>query len=495
MSKEIRANYNEQFLFPPSLEDWIPQDHPVRFIRAFVDSLDLKKLGFQEREGEEGRSNYANDLLLKIWLYGYFEKIYSSRKLEKASKNQLPLIWLTGMNYPDHNTIWRFFRNNRKSMKDVYKQTVKLAVKSDMVGFALQAVDGTKIMADVSKRRTLHKKDIKKFLSKLDESLEEIISEIDSTEELESGQPGYHLPQHLQDKVKLRAVIEKGLSELSQSEKSDVGDYLRSSIEELDNRGVDHLNITDKDSRLIKSGGGINFSYNAQSVVDEKEQIIVGSKVSQSETDNHHLIEMIDEAREASGVVSEETVADAGYFSGEELSAAESKGYSVLVNKTSSVGSRVGDEGNAFSKDKFKYNRKKDQFLCPLGKALLYERTSKRKRVSYSVRKYRCKSFRECPYRDVCSKDPYGRIIERGPYDDAIKRQIKKQKNPLKRELLSRRKLIVEPVFGWIKHNLGIRRWSYRGLESVEAQWNLICSSINLKKLYNKWLERDLSFS
>ncbi|MBW1768574.1 MAG: transposase, partial [Deltaproteobacteria bacterium] len=131
----------------------------------------------------------------------------------------------------------------------------------------------------------------------------------------------------------------------------------------------------------------------------------------------------------------------------------------------------------------------------PLGKALLYERTSKRKRVSYSVRKYRCKSFRECPYRDVCSKDPYGRIIERGPYDDAIKRQIKKQKNPLKRELLSRRKLIVDPVFGWIKHNLGIRRWSYRGLESVEAQWNLICSSINLKKLYNKWLERDLSFS
>jgi len=495
MVKEIEADYSQQFLLPPSLDDWVLSDHPVRFIRFFAESLDLRGLGFKERESKEGRPNYSNDLLLKIWLYGFFEKVTTSRQLERACRNFLPLIWLTGMKYPDHNTIWRFFDKNRLSIKEVFKQTVQLAVKNDMVGFALQAVDGTKIMADVSKRRSFHRKDIKKFLSKLDESLEETLSEIEEREKSESGQPGYHLPKHLQDKVKLRSVIEKGLSNLSQSDKRGLRDHLQSGIEDLDNQGVDHLSITDKESRLMKNDGGLKFSYNAQSVVDDKKQIVVGSKVSQSSTDNLHLTEMIDEAEDNTGKRSEETVADSGYFSGEELSAAEDKDCQVLVNRSSSVGSRAGDEENAFSKDKFEYDGEKDQYLCPLGKILLYKGTVKREKLRYEVKVYKCKNFRDCPYRDICSKGSHGRSIERSPYDDAIERQLLKQNDPVKKELLGRRGLIVEPLYGWIKHNLGIRRWSYRGLESVGAQWNLICTTINLKKLYKKWQENGLTFS
>ena len=117
MAKEIDADYSQQFLLPRSLEDWVPSDHPARFIRLFVDSLKLRVLGFKERESEEGRPNYSNELLLKIWLYGYFHKLKSSRELERACKNEMPLIWLSGMNYPDHNTLWRFFRNNRSALK------------------------------------------------------------------------------------------------------------------------------------------------------------------------------------------------------------------------------------------------------------------------------------------------------------------------------------------------------------------------------------------
>lgn len=475
MAKEIDADYSQRFLLPPSIEDWVPSDHPARFIRLFVDSLKLGDLGFKERESEEGRPNYSNELLLKIWLYGYFHKIKSSRDLERVCKNEMPLIWLSGMNYPDHNTLWRFFRKNRDSLKNVFKQTVRFAVKSDMVGFALQAVDGTKVLADVSKRRSLHKQDLKKLLKGLDQSLEERFLEIEQREDLESGLPSYSLPKDLQEIGKLKDLIEKGLSE-------------------LESEGTDHLSLTDRDSRMMKGSSGIKFGYNAQGMVDSKEQVIVGTDVIQEGTDNHQLTSMIEDAEENTGKKSQETIADAGYFSGEEIQKSEEKGYSVLVNSSSSVGKSVSDDKGDFSKSQFSYDAKNDHFVCPVGKALIFERKVKRKKLRHSVRIYRCKDFWECPNRDHCSQDPRGRSIERSPYDGAIKRQLQKQEKEGNRKLMSKRKTIVEPVFGWIKHNFGLNRWSYRGLKSVNAQWNLVCATINLKKLYKKWQEGGLSF-
>lgn len=495
MVKEIDADYSQQFLLPPSLEDWVSSDHPVRFIRLFVESLKLKDLGFKERESEEGRPNYSNELLLKIWMYGYFCKIKSSRELERACRNEMPLIWLSGLNYPDHNTLWRFFRNNRSSIKGVFKQTVHLAVKSDMVGFALQAVDGTKILADASKQRSFHQGDIKRLLSCLDELLEERLSSIEKREELESNFPEFRLPEDLQDRRKLQALIDEGLRDFSVEDKVKLKSSLHSHLSELESEDTNHLNVTDKESRMMICNGSKEFGYNAQGIVDEKSQIILGSKVSQEGVDHHHLTEMIDEAKENTGEISEETVADAGYFSGEELQKSEDKGHSVLVNILPTVGKHPSDKTGKFSKDKFRYDSVNDQFICPLGKVLLYQRTAQRKRRRYKVRIYRCKSFRECPNRNDCSKDANGRVIERSPYEGAIKKQRLKQKQPGNKEVLLKRKRIVEPVFGWIKHNLGFRRWSYRGLESTNAQWNMVCATINLKKLYRKWLEGDLSFS
>jgi len=162
MSRVIRANYEQRYLLPPSVNDWVPVDHPARFIRDFVDALDLKELGFVIPEGMDGRSAYASDLLLKVWLHGYFHKIRSTRGLEKACYDSISMVWLTGNEHPDHNTLWRFWRSNRHALKGVFRSSVKVAVKNEMVSLALQAVDGTKIAAQVSTARAVHRKELEK---------------------------------------------------------------------------------------------------------------------------------------------------------------------------------------------------------------------------------------------------------------------------------------------------------------------------------------------
>lgn len=488
MSHEIRANYDEQFLLPPSVEKWVASDHPVRFIRVFVDALDMKVLGFKERESEEGRPNYASDLLLKVWLYGYFERIYSTRSLEKACKVQLPIIWLTGMNYPDHNTLWRFFRENRQVIRNVFKQSVRVAMKGEMVGLVLQAVDGTKIRADVSQQRSLNADDLKKLLRRLDGSAEEVCGKIESNEREESGDPEYKLPEKLQDKERLQRLIRDGLDEMSENDKREMREAAERSLGQMETAGIKHLSVTDSESRMMKNAGLIRFSYNAQVVVDEKARIIVASEVTTDESDNHQLTGMIDQAKENTGKVAEETVGDGGYFSGKELYEAANKEYPVLVNLPDRV-----KEGGEFGKDKFKYDEGSDRYICPKGGVLEFEREKRSGRhKNYKVNVYRCRQWRSCPLKDRCSKDKRGRGIERSEYDASIERQIEKQRDDHRRKLLRRRGEIVEPVFGWVKGINKFLRWTFRGKKSVNAQWQLICTVINLKKLHKQWSEGKL---
>ena len=506
MNLEIRADYNQTFLFPPSLEDWVPKDHPVRFIRLFVESLDLETLGFKGRESEEGRSNYSNDLLLKVWLYGYYERIRSTRGLEKACKNQLPLVWLTGMNFPDHNSIWRFFHKNIKNLKQIFSQSVKLAHKFNMVGMVLQAIDGTKIMADVSKNRSLHKEDLIKYLKKLDESIDEVIEEIKSKESQETGLSGYQLPLPLQDKKKLKGLIKNGLEELTREEKLELKKELEIGLEKLSEAGVDHLNLTDEESRLmLHKNGQIEFSYNAQCVVDSQDQIITGAKVCNEADDRHQLCEMIEESSNNIGTTSEETLADGGYFCGEELSMAAEKGYEVTVNLPKQVKGVKGAKGvngekdvkneasKRYQKSNFVYNKEKDSYICPEGSELLFYYEKPGSGKNYKVRIYRCMN-KSCKYRNQCTISKRGRDIERTPFDEIINKQIQKQSDKDKPQLLYLRKEIVEPVFGWIKRNQGFKRWSFCNLQAVDTQWKLICTTINLQKMYRKWLISKASF-
>ena len=464
MSHEIRANYNQQMLFPPSLEDLLAADHPARFIREFVDALDLKEMGFRVRESEEGRPNYATDLLLKVWLYGYLERIRSTRKLEKACRQHIALMWLTGMNYPDHNSLWRFWRDNRKALKGVFRQTVRVAMKADLIGMALHALDGTKVTARASTHKVWNRKRLQKKLGKLEESIEEAVAEVEAAEKKETGE--YRLPEELAKKEKLREKIREKLKELEKEDRQ-------------------HLHPGEREAQMMKNHEGTRLAYNAEAVVDEKSGLMVTTDVTSEQNEKLRLVPMLQQVEENLGTVAEETVTDGGYCSGEQLAKAEEAHYPVVVNVDEIT--KLAEAGGDYHASKFIYNAEKDCCLCPQGKELPYVWTRKHSAKRFESRVYRCQSFRECPVRWECSPVKYGRTVTLNPYRGAVVRQQQKQKKPEKAALLKQRMRIVEPVFAVVKHHLEFRRWTMAGLEKVKAQWSFVCAVVNLFRMYRHW--------
>jgi len=468
MSRDIEADYHQTFMFPPSLEDWVPSDHPARFIREFVDSLDLESLGFRVRPSDEGRPAYSNSLLLKVWVYGYLNRIRSSRGLERACREHISLIWLTGNHYPDHNTLWRFLKENRSSFKGVFRSCVRVAVEAKLVELVLHAVDGTKVLSACSGRTGFHRKDLERRLKGLDEWLESRVCESEADGGDEGG--SYSLPEDVRDRESLRGRI-------------------RDALKRLDVVDRDHFHPLEEESRVMKCGEGFRFAYNSQAVVDSKSGLIVGGEVVNAENDSHMLTAMIGEAKETVGGAAEDTLADGGYLSGEELSRSEDLSYGVLVNMGEDSG-----EDKPFHSSRFSYDEESGRVLCPLGKELRFERKKGSRWGDYEVAVYRCKSYRDCPRRGECSKDKRGRMIEIGPYHGAVSRQREKQKMPEKSDLLKKRMGIIERVFGHIKEVFGFRRFSLRGLSGARVQWSLICTAYNLSRLYLLWRGGRLVF-
>ena len=475
MSYEIEADYEQQFLFPPSLEELIPKDDPARFIREFVEVLDIESLGMKVRKGKDGRPNYSSKLLLRVWLYGWFDKVKSVRELEKLCKRDIGMMWLVGMKAPDHNTLWRFYKNNKKSIKKLFKYSVKTAVDNNLVGMALHAIDGTKIRADVSDDNILKRDKLNKELKNIDAEIDKYFKEIES-QTSDSQYEIEKLSEELQDQKKLR-------------------DRIKSSLNKLENQDVKYLNETDKDSRMMKTRDGIKFSYNSQAVVDSQNSIIVGVDVVQAESDSKLMNNMIKNAKENLDNNPETTVLDAGYFSGEELAKADEKGYNVITNIPPSSGWNINvPVESEYHQNNFAYDEKLDIYRCPKGGILEFQRMKRNSRKNYDTKVYHCKSYKTCPHRNECSKDPRGRKIDINPYKKIIEQHKMKLTRLENKILLKKRMAIVEPVFAIIKNILCFRRFRVRGLENVHDQWNLICTIVNLRKLYKKWMIGEVKF-
>lgn len=462
MTQPIAPDYGQQFLFPPALEDWVPADHPARFLREFVDELDLAALGFAMPVAVEGRPPYHPSLLLKIWLYGYFQRIRSTRKLEAACGDHLPLLWLTGLIQPDHNSLWRFWRDNKAALREVFKQTVQVALRSGAVGLALQALDGTKIQAACSTPEGWSKAYMEKLLSQLDAVLEELELKV-VDENTQADTPGCRLPGGLAQREALRQKIKNGLAQLA-----------------ADGRHSYHP--VEPEARRMKVRDTNRYAYNAQAVADAKAGVIVACDATRQEHDGGQLVPMIQQARENLDVAASQamTLADSAYGAGADLQAATEQGLAVLVPPAEGTPA----EGNPYATQHFHYDEASHRVTCPQGRQLDHEGHTTKEGVE--VERFRC-HHRDCPVRAHCTKDPKGRQIEVRPWTTVVQDMRQRLKDPALWKQWRQRGTIIEPRFGQLKAHDGFRRWTVSGLENVKVQWALLCATLNLRVLYRRW--------
>lgn len=462
MSYEIRADYSKQWLLPPALEDFVPQGHPARLVRDLVDAMDLKDLGFKTRTAPDGRPNYAMDLLLKVFLYGYLNSIRKLRKLERACRENLALVWLTGMNYPDHNTLWRFFRDNRKAIRAVYKRSLKFAIDQDLVEVVLHAVDGTKILAQGSTDAIRSKKKLTEMLEELDAVVEEVMKQIEESGDEEGAE--FELPEGWRDDALRREQI-------------------REVLDRMEVEQCDKLHPLEREARLMKTRSHVGLGYNAQIVVDAGSGLIVAQDVVNDQNDVQQLVPMLEQVEENLGQCAETSLGDGGYSSAAQLARAEEHNYSVLVNE----GLPADDtpEGR-FHASKFVLDEQRNMMVCPEGKDLKFERMQEKGRGEV-VRLYRGKQCKQCPVRSQCTDDPRGRSVGLGRFYEALQRQRQKRASQESRALLKRRKEIVEKSFGYIKEVLGFRRFDVAREDGPRTQWSLISTVHNIGMLLPQW--------
>lgn len=465
-------NRQQSWLLPPTLDELITDDHPVRFIAGFVDSLDNSV--WQQMDvnidGELlGAPAYHPQALLSVWLYGFMTGTRSSRKLEVACRDQMPYLWLTGWQHPDHNTLWRFYKEHRAKMRHLFKLTVRTAVSMNLVDLAVQAVDGTKIQANAARERTYDAKGLQQLLKRT----EIVIQEMEKQNEEGDYPPPVHLPEKLRQAQLLHTEVKAAMERLVAED------------------GLKRVNLTDSDAELMKNRQGIVPGYNIQTVVSpltvkENERaggmLITAVDTVRDADDHHQLINIVEQAEDMIGKKANITVADAGYHSGANLAACAERNQKVAIPESQEKRLKPACH------DRFRYDASNDSYICPLGKTLkLLETRTVIKKV---VRVYGGLGSvcRLCSAFGVCTKNRYrGRELLIGPYETTLLEHRVWMATDEAKMVYKHRKELSEPTFGIIKEQMRFRRFLVRGLNNVKAEAILMAAAFNMRVLYRVW--------
>ena len=454
---------DQLLLLPEAVDDYVGSDNPVRFIDAFVDGLDLTAAGFLRVEAKAmGRPGYAPGDLLKLYIYGYLNRVRSSRRLETECHRNIEVLWLLRTLKPDFKTIADFRRDNRAAFRAVFRQFVLLCRRLDLYGRELLAVDGTRIKAVNNKDRNFTRSSLREFIRRADEWLEDYLKRLDEGDVEDGATGGGARTKNLAEKI--AALNEKR------------GRY-QAMLAQLDRTGEDQISLTDPDSRAMAAHTKVGVGYNVQVAVDAKNKLIVEQAVTNQVVDMGLLTETSEPAREILGVETIDVVADRGYFKIEDIEACEQAGCVPHVAKPQR-GSSVRE--GLFRKDEFRYDAGLDAYVCPAGKLLTPIRRGRMRdleRTDYG----NPKACRACQLRPRCTND--ARSVFRLENEDVLDRMAERLK--ARPAILDRRREVVEHPFGSIKQWMYQGAFLMRGLANVRAEFSLTALAYNLRRALN----------
>jgi transposase len=452
-------------LFPECLEDWICEDNPVRAIDVFVDQLDLAELKFDGVDPEAtGRPSYHPSVLLKLYIYGYLNRVQSSRRLEREAGRNVEVMWLTGRLVPDHKTIADFRKDNGAAIRNVCVRFVALCRELGLLTSASVAIDGSKFKAVNTRDKNFTRAKMERRLAQIEESVARYLSQLDTADLQEPSEALAAKTAHLKEKL---AKLADELQRLKTLEK----EMLASPDQQI--------SLTDPDSRsMATSGRGSGIvGYNVQIAVDTEHHLIVTHEVTNTGSDRSQLANIALQAKDVLGAEHLNAVTDRGYFNSPEILACEQANITVTLPKPMTSGAK---SDGRFGKQDFAYLPTEDVYRCPAGEKLTYRYTNQEN--GRTLRHYWTGACRHCPLKSQCAKEPVRRI-KRWEHEHVLEAvQQRLDKNP---QAMRQRRETAEHPFATLKMRMGATHFLMKRLPKVATEMALHVLAYNLTRVMN----------
>ena len=451
-----------------SLEDAISPNNQVRFIDAFVTSVDLSKLGFAVQTlKKEGRPSYKSEVFLKIYLYGYLNGLRSSRILEKETFRNIEMQWLLEAIRPNYHSISDFRKNNPAALKNTFKLFVSFLKDADLIAGETIAIDGTKSRAHNSKKANYNQKKIDKHLEYIEAKTQEYLDALEENDAKENLPKIKNIQQKIerlqQNKIRYELLEEK-----------------------LKASGEPQISTTDSDARaLLVQGQVVEISFNMQAAVDAKHNLVVATHTI-NKNDRSALSAIAIEAKENLGIQTYTALVDKGYHNGKQIEICKQANITTIVAQPEQGKSNENGTAKDYLAAQFQYDKDTDTYTCPQGETLKTTGSWHKKttdRDSYNFKKYRTPKCKECPVKHLCTSRSGGREIDRSQYADAVEENNKRYH--ANAQLYRKRQEINEHIFGTIKRQWGYNHTNLTGLEKVNGEHNLIMLVYNIKRSIN----------
>lgn len=489
----LRRLRNQNWLFPPSIADLIGEDHICRLIDEVIEGIDLKKI--EGRYDGPGSPAYHPKVMMKLLIQGSIDGIRSSRKIAKATKENVAYMYLSDRSKPDFRTICRFRKDNLETIKCVFAEIITVARAMGMIKLGHLSIDGTKIKASASNFSVLSKEELAEIKEAIDTELKKGIEIDEMEDDIYGNTDPDKLPAPFKD-IKEKIRKDKAAKIIDQYKKGDqkgkqrIESQLEKVHNELEASGKEFVSFTDPESRFMPNKKHFTeFSYNPQVTVDAEHGLVVAEDVVQNVRDVDQLKPQIEQTEDVLGELPEDAVvsADNDYHSAENIDFLNEHGLDGYIppEKLASRMKGKTKESGRFGKDKFKYNAETDEFTCPNGEPVRFSFEYFDKQKGKQVRVYRGVGCAQCPDKKLCTKSTREPKLIKSYGNEATMREMaEKMESPEGREVYRVRAKTVERVFGHIKQNIGLREFLTRGSSGVRAEFSLACIAHNLKRIW-----------